>query len=95
MAGTEEMYWAVSEFGACAGIEVTASHNPIDYNGMKIVKSGSRPLDDAEDFQPIKALAGSQDWVPAPQGGKTRDIALRALKQYVEHIAGFVDAAGL
>ena len=51
MAGTEEMYWAVTEFGACAGIEVTASHNPINYNGMKIVKSGSRPLDDAEDFQ--------------------------------------------
>ena len=38
MAGTEEMYWAVTEFGACAGIEVTASHNPINYNGMKIVK---------------------------------------------------------
>ena len=35
MAGTEEMYWAVTEFGACAGIEVTASHNPINYNGMK------------------------------------------------------------
>jgi len=31
------------EFGACAGIEVTASHNPINYNGMKIVKSASRP----------------------------------------------------
>ena len=46
MAGTEEMYWTVTEFGACAGIEVTASHNPINYNGMKIVKSGSRPLDD-------------------------------------------------
>ena len=30
MAGTEEMYWAVTEFGACAGIEVTASHNPIN-----------------------------------------------------------------
>ena len=38
MAGTKEMYWAVTEFGACGGIEVTASHNPIDYNGMKIVK---------------------------------------------------------
>ena len=62
MAGTEEMYWAVTEFGACAGIEVTASHNPINYNGMKIVKSGSRPLDDADDFQVIKALAGSQEW---------------------------------
>ena len=40
LAGTEEMYWAVSEFRACAGIEVTASHNPINYNGMKIVKRG-------------------------------------------------------
>ena len=39
LAGTEEMYWAVTEFDACAGIEVTASHNPINYNGMKIVKS--------------------------------------------------------
>ena len=44
LAGTEEMYWAVSEFGACAGIEVTASHNPINYNGIKIVKSKSQPL---------------------------------------------------
>ena len=48
MAGTEEMYWAVTEFGASAGIEVTASHNPINYNGMKIVKSGSRPLDNTK-----------------------------------------------
>ena len=39
LSGTEEMYWAVSEFGACAGIAVTASHNPINYNGIKIVKS--------------------------------------------------------
>ena len=61
MAGTEEMYWAVTEFSACSGIEVTASHNPINYNGMKIVKSASQPLDDAADFQVIKALATSQD----------------------------------
>ena len=50
MAGTEEMYWAVTEFGACAGIEGTASHNPINYNGMKMVKSHSRPLERADDF---------------------------------------------
>ena len=69
MAGTEEMYWAVTEFGACAGIEVTASHNPINYNGMKIVKAGSRPLDDAEDFQAIKALTGSQSWTKVAGAG--------------------------
>lgn len=55
LAGTEEMYWAVSNFSACAGIVVTASHNPINYNGMKIVKSSSQPLDDIKDFKAIKA----------------------------------------
>ena len=59
MAGTKEMYWAVTEFDACAGIEVNASHNPINYNGMKIVKSDSRPLDDTSDFRVIWALAQS------------------------------------
>ena len=68
-----ELYWAVTEFGACAGIEVTASHNPINYNGMKIVKAGSRPLDDAEDFQAIKALTGSQSWTKAAGAGDARD----------------------
>ena len=60
MAGTEEMYWAVTEFNADAGIEITASHNPISYNGMKIVKSGSRPLDNSQDFQVIKNL---RNWI--------------------------------
>jgi len=44
MCGTEEVYFATDHLNADAGVEVTASHNPIDYNGMKIVGSGSRPL---------------------------------------------------
>ena len=52
----------MTEFGACAGIEVTASHNPINYNGIKIVKLGSQSLDDTSDFQLIKLLAESADW---------------------------------
>jgi len=95
MAGTEEMYWAVTEFGACAGIEVTASHNPINYNGMKIVKSASQPLDDAADFQVIKALAASQDWVSPARVGETRDVAAAAREKYVDRVLGFVDVATL
>jgi phosphomannomutase len=95
MAGTEEMYWAVTEFGACAGIEVTASHNPINYNGMKIVKSASRPLDDADDFQVIKALASSQEWLNSAQMGEERDRSAEARKAYVDRVLSFVDVKAL
>ena len=95
MAGTEEMYWAVTEFDACAGIEVTASHNPINYNGMKIVKSASQPLDDAADFQVIKELAGSEDWAGNSDVGKESDRSAEARKAYVERILSFVDVKAL
>ena len=39
MVGTEQVYFATSFLNADGGIEVTASHNPIDYNGMKLVQS--------------------------------------------------------
>ena len=95
MAGTEEMYWAVTEFGACAGIEITASHNPINYNGMKIVKSGSRPLDDAGDFQVIKALASAQQWVDVDALGKEFDRSTEAREAYVGRVLSFADAKAL
>ena len=41
--GTEEVYFATSFLNTDGGIEVTASHNPMDYNGMKLVRAGSRP----------------------------------------------------
>ena len=95
LAGTEEMYWAVTQFDACGGIEVTASHNPINYNGMKIVKSGSRPLADAEDFQAIKRLAESQAWARAKARGASRDIAAAARDAYVTRVVSFCDTKKL
>ena len=71
LAGTEEVYASVSEFGACAGIEVTASHNPIDYNGMKIVGRGSQPLSEKE-FGRIKALAEENSFPQPKQKGVAR-----------------------
>ena len=95
MAGTEEMYWAVTEFDASAGIEVTASHNPINYNGMKIVKSGSRPLDDIHDFQVIQMLAGSADWSVALRSGQVVDKSVDARAKYVDQVLSFVDVDAL
>ena len=42
--GTEMVYWTTDRRGLDGGIMVTASHNPMDYNGMKLVREGSRPL---------------------------------------------------
>ena len=95
MAGTEEMYWAVTEFSACAGIEVTASHNPINYNGLKIVKSGSQPLDDAADFQVIKRLAETEAWVASKIQGAILDRANDARLAYVNCALRFVDESTL
>ena len=95
MAGTEEIYWAVTEFGACVGIEVMASHNPINYNGMKIVKSLSRPLEDESEFQVIKALAGSQAWVKTNRNCQELDRATEARGAYVGRTLSFMDATAL
>ncbi len=91
LAGTEEMYWAVSEFGACAGIEITASHNPINYNGMKFVKSKSQPLDEETDFKVIKKLAEKAVFSSPSYPGTIIDRSFEARKAYVNRVLSFID----
>ena len=91
MSGTEEMYWGVTEFKADAGIVVTASHNPINFNGMKIVKSGSKPLDDEVDFKVIKKLAEDEIWSGSERNGTHSDIAEQAREKYVKQVVSFVE----
>lgn len=44
MGGTEEVYFQTAHLGAAGGVMITASHNPMDYNGMKLVREGARPI---------------------------------------------------
>ncbi|MFN5999487.1 MAG: phosphomannomutase [Paracoccaceae bacterium] len=93
MAGTEEMYFATAHLGAGGGICVTASHNPREYNGMKLVGRGAVPLPDA-DFARIRALTeAGTDPDALPGGGREDRSAVRA--DYVAHVAGLVGAAGI
>ena len=94
LAGTEEIYSAVSEFSTGAGIVVTASHNPIDYNGMKIVKGGSKPLS-TQEFVNIKNLAEKQNFVPSEFIGRKINKKEKARKVYLEKIMQFVDLKSL
>jgi phosphomannomutase len=95
LAGTEEMYWATTEFACDGGIEITASHNPMDYNGMKLVRAGSAPLSAANGLVRIRALAEADDFGPGKPGGSHRSIARKARVAYVRAVLGFVDPAAL
>ena len=94
LAGTEEMYAAVTEFDACAGVEITASHNPIDYNGMKIVGRGSQPLSDQE-FRIIKKVAEGNLVFKPQRTGVIIDKKETSRDAYIKKVLRFVDCSRL
>ena len=93
LCGTEEMYHATTHFGADGGIEITASHNPAQYNGMKMVGRGSAPLDPATDLSAIRLLAESADFHPAKRG--EFQPATGARDAYTAHVLGFIRPAAI
>lgn len=95
LSGTEEMYFATSHFGADGGICVTASHNPMDYNGMKMVRAGSAPLDTETGLARIKVLAEANDFGAPRTGGTLRDVAANARAAYVKRVLSFIDITAL
>jgi phosphomannomutase len=95
LSGTEEMYFATSHFEADGGICVTASHNPMDYNGMKLVCAGSAPLDPATGLGAIRALAEANAFGASVPGGRLRDVGAQARAAYVAKVLSFVDVAAL
>ncbi|TRW98654.1 phosphomannomutase [Paracoccus sp. M683] len=94
LAGTEEVYFATGHFGTDGGIEVTASHNPIDYNGMKIVGPGAAPLDPVTELAPLAELAQSGQFLVPAAKGRISDFS-RARQDYARAIVDFVDIAAL
>ena len=90
LCGTEEMYFAVSHFLADGGIQVTASHNPINYNGLKLVKSGSRPLDPHTDLLKIKHYAENLDIKNKLPQGSVKKISIVSREAYVSKIMSLV-----
>ncbi|NYS24807.1 phosphomannomutase [Rhodobacteraceae bacterium 2376] len=95
LCGTEEVYFATDHFGADAGVCVTASHNPIDWNGMKLVGRGAAPLDPATDLARVRALAERDDFGPPRPGGQRRDVAAPARAAYVDRVLFFIDLEAL
>lgn len=94
LCGTEEIYFATSHAGMDGGVAVTASHNPKDYNGMKFVREGSKPISGDTGLLDIKALA-EENAFAAPVAKRGSLQALDTSAAYVEHLLSYVDVAAL
>ena len=90
MVGTEQVYFATSHLNAGGGIEVTASHNPIDYNGMKPIREGSRPVSSDTGLLDIKAIAEANDFgaVDPDKRGAFEQVSI--LEDYLDHLCGYI-----
>ncbi|HET8700888.1 MAG TPA: phosphomannomutase [Nitrococcus sp.] len=93
LCGTEEVYFATAHFGMDGGIMVTASHNPIDFNGMKLLREEARPISGDTGLLEIHDLAATVDWPKASRQGTRRPLLHRP--DYIKHLLGFVDSAAL
>ena len=93
IGGTEMVYFATFSYGLDGGIMVTASHNPPNYNGMKMVREQSRPISEDTGLKDIRALAEANDFAtPAATGIVTpRDI----MDDYLAHLLSYIDAKQL
>lgn len=95
LSGTEEMYFATSHFGADGGLCVTASHNPIDWNGLKMVRAGSAPLDPVTDYAAMRDLAEVNAFGAARPGGRVIDVAQTARAAYVARVLSLVETGDM
>lgn len=95
MTGTEEVYFAVQHLAVDGGIEVTASHNPIDYNGMKPVREKSRPISADTGLLDIKRiaeeLAENKTRLEAKKAIKGTYKQISILTDYVSHLMTYID----
>lgn len=91
MTGTEEVYFGAFHLDVQGGIEITASHNPMDYNGMKLVRENARPISADTGLKEIQALAESEQFEDVSKKGQTSSYNI--LPEFVDHLMGYIDPA--
>jgi phosphomannomutase len=92
LVGTEMTYFAVGELGLDGGIQVTASHNPKEYTGMKIVRRGALPVGGDSGLLDIRTRAQGDLGEPKG-GGSIRRVDI--WPQYVDRVLSFIDVAAI
>lgn len=89
MTGTEEIYFAAQHLDVDGAIEITASHNPMDYNGMKLVRKNARPISGDTGLHDIQKLAESQNFEATSTPGTLSRQSI--LQPYIAHLMGYIN----
>lgn len=97
LCGTEEIYhgvFSMSDQGVDGGVIVTASHNPADYNGMKIVMDGARPLSGEDGLNELGLFSVAETPLePVPERGTYMEFPDKS--SYIQHLLGYIDTKTL
>lgn len=93
LCGTEEIYFATFHAKVGGGIAVTASHNPKDYNGMKFVREGSRPISGDTGLFDIQKVAEENKFTAVTKRGNYQP--LNTADAYIQHLLSYVDVKNL
>lgn len=93
LCGTEEIYFATFHQQMDGGIMVTASHNPMDYNGMKLVRAGSKPISGDTGLHDIRRLAEENAFGPVGPKGVVKALDIKLA--YRDHLLSYVDTKNL
>ena len=92
MVGTEMVYFATANYGYDGGVMITASHNPKDDNGLKMVRAESRPISGDTGLNDIERRTFEQNWERSGAGTRiTKDV----YADFVQHLLGVVNPADL
>ena len=90
MIDTPQIYFAINHLGTCGGVQVTASHNPAQYNGFKISGIQARPIGGDTGLQEIKHIATSLRHTAS--AGKGQVISEDLTVPYKRHVRSFLDS---
>ena len=96
LGGTEMVYFGAFHLeseGVDGGLMVTASHNPADYNGIKFVTQGARPVSRDNGLLDIEAAAIKNDFIVADVEGSLESIDI--MPSYVQHLLSYIDTKAI